>query len=75
MTGEVAERRYNGHAVRHDGDQRYHCLARTVLGEPCRNLTRWFYLPRNSHLCLSHIRSREAEPSRPRGGSKCSGRD
>lgn len=61
MTGEVVERRYGGSAVRHDPEsQRYHCLASTVLHEPCKNLTRWFYIPSNSHLCLSHIRQRRA---------------
>ncbi len=59
MVGQVVERRHHGSAVRHDDETVYHCLARTVLGDPCKNLTRWFYLPRNSHLCLSHIRQRE----------------
>lgn len=61
MSGEVIERRYGLRAVRHDPEtQRYHCLASTALREPCKNTTRWFYMPSNSHLCLSHIRQREA---------------
>lgn len=60
MTGEVIERRHEGRAVKHEGPQRYHCLARTVLGDPCKNLTLWFYIPRNSHLCGSHTRHYES---------------
>ena len=63
MVGDVVERRYDGRAVRH-GTERFHCLA-----YPCPNLTVWFYMPSNSHLCLEHIREREAayvSPSRNR---------
>lgn len=53
--GDVAERAHGGLAVRHHPeDQYYHCLA-----YPCPKLTRWFYLPRNSHLCADCITKAE----------------
>lgn len=62
--GEVLERRYGGEAVRNAPETgRYRCLATTALDEPCKNITRWFYRPSNSHLCLSHIRQRRAKSS------------
>jgi hypothetical protein len=58
MTGKVVERRFEGRAVRHD-ESPYYCLATTAEGRPCRIRTRWFYLPRNSHLCSVHMRAHE----------------
>lgn len=42
-------------------ERRYHCLAVTKAGNPCKNLTRWFYRPMNSNLCKVHIRKFEEE--------------
>ncbi len=39
------------------GTGRYHCLA-----YPCPNITRLFYRPRNSHLCMACIRKQEPKP-------------
>lgn len=53
--GDVVQRWFDGRAVRHwPEDQQYHCLA-----YPCPNLTRWFYIPRNSHLCADCITKAE----------------
>lgn len=67
MSGEVLERRFGGSAVRHEGQ--YHCLASTD-GELCKNITSWFYLPRNSHLCLDHIHPHVAALARPPQGGE-----
>lgn len=38
---------------------RFHCLARTKTGQPCKNITTWFYRSANSNLCMCHIRMYE----------------
>lgn len=55
--GDVIERAYEGRAVKNYSrtGQRYRCLA-----YPCPNITDWFYLPANSHLCPSCIEQRVA---------------
>lgn len=49
-------RAFRGQAIFYRDPQRYHCL-----NYPCPNLTRWFYMPQNSHLCRPCIRLFEAE--------------
>lgn len=55
---EICVRPKYGPAIEHQ-DGRYHCLARTKQGNPCKNITHWFYRPQNSDLCLTHIRMYE----------------
>lgn len=54
--GDVVARMHDGRAVQnHPVTQRYHCLA-----YPCPNLTTWFYMPANSHLCEGCMEAEEA---------------
>lgn len=47
--------KYGPEIVREPVGQRYCCLH-----YPCKNSTRLFYRPLNSHLCVEHIREARA---------------
>ena len=63
IVGCVVHYKYGPAVGREAG--RYHCLATTAKGEPCSNITHWFYRPANSNLCKVHIRQHERRKANP----------